>query len=256
MLGDEDGMSPPHGWASPMIGGDEFRHVACTVSDGVARLTLRRPEKRNAVTAAMWEAVLAHLDSAAARSDVRVLLVQGSERVFCAGADLSSIKRADGTASDDYVDLAVRAFTAVADFPAPSVACIEGPCMGAGCSLALACDLRFAHPSAFFAVPAVKHGIVYDTPSVDRLSALLGPSRAGRMLFTAERIDARRAADIGLVDDCAEDLDRLVTDFVDAVRAGDAATVLALRRALRPPTSKLAEKAVDDHHRVLGRTAP
>ena len=239
-----------------MTGGGGSRHVTCTVRDGVVRLTLRRPEKRNAVTAAMWEAVLAHLDDASARSDVRVLLVQGSEGFFCAGADLASVKRPDGTPSDAYVDLAVRALTAVADFPAPSVARIEGPCIGAGCSLALACDLRFAHPGAFFAIPAVKHGIVYDAPSVNRLSALLGPSRAGRMLFTAERIDARRAADIGLVDDCAEDLDRLVSDFVDAVRSGDAATVLALRRTLRPPTSASREKGVDDPHRVLGRSAP
>ena len=115
-----------------MTGGGGSRHVTCTVRDGVVRLTLRRPEKRNAVTAAMWEAALAHLDDASARSDVRVLLVQGSEGFFCAGAHLASVKRPDGTPSDAYVDLAVRALTAVADFPAPSVARIEGPCIGAG----------------------------------------------------------------------------------------------------------------------------
>lgn len=214
-----------------VIGSTE--HIGFDVVDGVAELTLRRPEKRNAISAAMWESILAHLGDASGRADVRVLVVSGSGGVFCAGADLASVRDADGTPSASFIALAVRAVSAIATFPVPSVARIEGPCIGAGCSIALACDVRFAHPNAVFAVPAVRYGIVYDEASIARLAALLGPSRAARLLYTAERLDAVGAASAGLVDECGENLDGLVTDFVDAVKLGDRSTIVATRRLFR-----------------------
>ena len=177
------------------------------VSGGVAVLSLRRSEKRNAVSREMWEAIERHLRLAADRDDVRVLVLQGSGGSFSAGADLSGIKSTQPGAAKALTEAAARAISAVASFPVPSLARIEGPCIGGGCSLALACDLRFATPSSIFGIPAVRHGLVYDEGALARLAELIGPSRAARMLYTAERYDGRRAAQLGLVDECGDNLD-------------------------------------------------
>jgi enoyl-CoA hydratase/carnithine racemase len=205
--------------------------VAFDVSGGIAVLELRRPHKRNAVSGPMWEAILAHLGAAAGRADVRGLVLQGSGGVFCAGADLGAVKDADPSASASFRELAVRAIEAVAALPIPTVARVEGPCIGGGCSLALACDLRFAHSGATFAIPAVRHGIVYDEESIARLVALVGPSGAARMLYTGVRLSGADAERIGLVDGCGEDLDGLVADCVEAIAAADPGTI-AVHRAL------------------------
>ncbi|HJT95909.1 MAG TPA: enoyl-CoA hydratase/isomerase family protein [Mycobacterium sp.] len=208
-------------------------HVGFDISDGVAVLELRRPDKRNALSRDMLETILTHLDAAAGRPDVRVLVVQGGTGVFCAGADLAAVKERDGSASASFRELVVRTVTAIAEFPVPSVASVDGPCVGAGCSLALACDIRFAHPNASFAIPAVRHGIVYDEDSIARLATLVGPSRAARMLYTGLRLDGTQAERIGLVDECSHDLDRLVGDCVGVLAAADPSTVAAHRNLLR-----------------------
>lgn len=213
---------------SPKIG-----DVAFDVADGMAILELRRPQKRNAMSAEMCESIAEFLSVAADRPDIRVLVVQGSGGVFSAGADLGAVKDANGTASDTFREVYVRALAAVADFPVPSVARIDGVCIGGGCSLALACDLRFAHPSATFGIPAVRHGIIYDEQSVGRLLRLVGPSRSARMLYTAERIDAAEAVKFGFVDECSEDLDALITEFSRSVALGHPDTVIATRRLLQ-----------------------
>lgn len=209
------------------------RNVDFAVENGLATLELRRPEKRNSVTREMWEDVIGHLQDARDRDDVRVLVIRGAGGVFSAGADLASVKDADGVVSDSYHQLAVKALAAIADFPVPSVALVEGPCIGAGCSIAVACDLRFAHPDASFGVPAVRHGILYDRQSIARLVELMGPGGAARFMYTAERIDGVRAAEVGLVDECASDPDVLVADFVSHVLLGDRETMARTRALLR-----------------------
>lgn len=212
-------------------------HIWFGVRDHVATLELARPDKRNAMTAAMWAAVLAHLDAASREPDVRALVVRGAGGAFCAGADLSAVKEPDGSASLPYRRLAARGIAAVAEFPVPTLARVAGPCIGAGCGLALACDIRFAHPDATFAIPAARHGIVYDERSIARMVALLGPSRAAKMLYSGESVDAPRALSIGLVDECATDLDSACSRFLDAVLMGDPATITATRTILRATAS-------------------
>lgn len=201
-------------------------------------LELRRPDKRNAVSWHMWETILKHLDEAGGRTDVRVLVVQGSAGVFCAGADLAAVKERDGSASASFRELVVRTVTAIAEFPVPSVARVDGPCIGAGCSLALACDIRFAHRNAIFAIPAVRHGIVYDEDSIARLASLVGPSRAARMLYTGVPIDGMQAERIGLVDECSRHLDQLMADCVGTLTSGDPSTIAAHRNVLRATASR------------------
>ena len=208
-------------------------HVGFDVIGRVAVLELRRPNKRNAVSGEMWRAILTHLHEVSRLPHIRVLVVKGSGGVFCAGADLASVKQPDGRASASFRELAIRTVAAIASCPVPSVARVEGACIGAGCSIALACDIRFADPSATFQIPAVRHGIVYDEGSIARLVGLVGPSRAARLLYTGIRVDGVQAARIGLVDECSEALDRVVADCVGAIEAGDPGTIAAHRALVR-----------------------
>jgi enoyl-CoA hydratase/carnithine racemase len=217
-------------------GGD----VIFRIDGGAAILQLNRPAKRNALSQAMWEAICAALAEAAARPDVRAFVFTGLPGVFCAGADLTALRGGGGEAGGGsreaaarYREVSLRGYDAVRDFSLPTIAAIDGLCIGGGNNLALACDIRLASPRASFAIPAVRHGIVYDRPTVTRLVELMGSGRASHLLFTAGRIDAARAAETGLVDILTDDLDAELADFLDALRAADMPTLLAIRDTIR-----------------------
>ena len=210
-------------------GGD----VIFRIDGGAAILQLNRPAKRNALSQAMWEAICAALSEAAARPDVRAFVFTGLPGVFCAGADLTALRSDDRETATRYRKISLHGYDAVRDFSLPTIAAIDGLCIGGGNNLALACDIRLASPRASFAIPAVRHGIVYDRPTVTRLVELMGSGRASHLLFTAGRIDAARAAETGLVDILADDLDAELTDFLDALRAADMPTLLAIRDTIR-----------------------
>ncbi|MER5932152.1 enoyl-CoA hydratase-related protein [Streptomyces sp. NPDC002054] len=167
-----------------------------SVADGVATIVISHPAKRNAMTAAMWRALPELLAGYAADPAVRVLVLTGEGRTFCAGADISSL-----AGSEDPQALAVAAEEALAAFPKPTLAAIRGHCVGGGTQLAAACDLRFATEDALFGVTPARLGIVYPASSTRRLAALVGPSAAKYLLFSAELIDAERALRTGLVDE-------------------------------------------------------
>ena len=210
-------------------GGD----IIFRVDDGAAILQLNRPAKRNALSQAMWEAIRAALAEAADRPDVRAFVFTGLPGVFCAGADLTALKSGDREAAALYREISLRGYEAVRGFSLPTIAVIDGLCIGGGNNLALACDIRLASPRASFAIPAVRHGIVYERPTVTRMVELMGSGRASHLLFTAGRIDAARAAETGLVDILTDDLDAELADFLDALRAADMPTLLAIRDTIR-----------------------
>ena len=115
----------------------------------------------------------------------------------------------------------------------PTFSVIAGLCIGCGNNLAQACDIRMASPRASCAIPAAGLGIVFDRPTVTRLVELIGAGRASHLLLTAGRIDVARAAETGLVDILTEDLDAELTDFLNALRAADIPTLLAIRDTIR-----------------------
>lgn len=173
---------------------------------GVATLVLDRPERRNAVTLAMWQSLPRVLDGLAALPSVRALLVTGAGGTFSAGADIgelaevySSAERADAYHADN-----VAAEEALAAFPHPTIAVLDGYCMGGGCQLAVACDLRFAAEEARLGITPAKLGVVYPAVPTLRLARLVGPARAKYLLFSGEWVTARRAEQFGLVDEVVE----------------------------------------------------
>jgi enoyl-CoA hydratase/carnithine racemase len=193
---------------SPKAGPPRLTH---TVADGVATVVISNPAKRNAMTAGMWQALPDLLEGLAAERAVRALVLTGEGDTFCAGADISSLREP----GQDPQSLAVRAEEALAAFPKPTLAVVRGYCVGGGCQLAAACDLRFAEQDALFGVTPAKLGIVYPAASTRRLAALVGPAAAKYLLFSGELIGTERALRTGLVDEVlpADELGRRAAEF-------------------------------------------
>ncbi|WP_106396674.1 enoyl-CoA hydratase/isomerase family protein [Actinocorallia populi] len=188
--------------------------LECAVRDGVATVTIDNPAKRNAMTARMWRELPDLLAPLAKDPAVRVLVLTGAGADFCAGADISEladINRRGGA------NLSSRAEEALAAFPAPTVAAIRGFCVGGGCQLAAACDVRFAEHGARFAITPAKIGIVYPPTAIGRLTGLVGPASAKYLLYSAELVTAEHALRIGFLDETAEDVGARVDAFVETL---------------------------------------
>lgn len=167
----------------------------------VAVLHLDNPAHHNAITAAMWQAIPGLVDEARNNPAVRVIAVRGAgERAFSAGADISEFETArSGSAVKSYDALNEAAFAALAGCPKPTVAVIQGPCLGGGLGLALCCDLRLAGDTATFAIPAARLGLGYPPRWLLPLLTAVSPASAKEILFTAERFSAAQALSMGLV---------------------------------------------------------
>ncbi|MEV7423464.1 enoyl-CoA hydratase/isomerase family protein [Streptomyces sp. NPDC091212] len=201
-----------------------------TVTDGTAHVVIHHAAKRNAMTAPMWRELPPLLDRLAADPAVRVLVLTGGGGTFCAGADISSL-RDPAAPGEEPQALAVRAEEALAAFPRPTLAAVRGHCVGGGCQLAAACDLRFAEEGALFGVTPARLGIVYPESSTRRLVSLVGPATAKYLLFSAELIDTDRALRTGLVDEVlpAGELDKRVAEFTRLLVSRSALTQAAAK---------------------------
>jgi len=202
------------------------------VEGGIARLTLNRPEVRNAVPAGCWAELGAVAREAAAGA--RLLVVAGAGPAFCAGADIGDFAamREDEAAREAFRRDMRSGIDALAAIPGPTIAAIHGPCFGAGVALAMACDMRVATPGARFAVTPAKFGISYPQEDVHRLLALAGPGQAARLLLTALPITAEEALRIGLVEILAADLEAAVEALAAAILAGSGDSHSVLKRGI------------------------
>lgn len=172
-------------------------------SDEVATLELHRPAQRNAITVAMWNALPEVAADVASDPAIRVLLVRGSgDEAFSAGADLAELPEIYGNVEHTraYVAAMHGAERALRDLSIPTIALIRGFCLGGGCGLALACDLRYAASDASFGIPASKLGLAYSFSDTAALIEAVGPARAKDLLFSGRVIEAQEALSIGLVD--------------------------------------------------------
>jgi len=170
----------------------------------IGELVLNRPEKRNALTRAMWQSIPAQLNNAAAQPGLRVLIVRGEGGAFAAGADIGEFEDVYATkeSADAFSDEVAVALNALADFPLPTIARIEGACIGAGCGIALACDLRYCAPNAKFGITPAKLGLLYPLNDTRRLVDAVGLAVARDMLFSARHLEAEEAVTTGLVNAC------------------------------------------------------
>ena len=173
--------------------------VRLEVADGVGTIRVDRP-KMNALNEQVQEEIRAAAVEAGERDDVKAVVVYGGERVFAAGADVKEM------ADMSYTDMVKRsgglqsAFTAVARIPKPVVAAITGYALGGGCELALCADVRFAAADATLGQPEILLGIIPGAGGTQRLTRLVGPSKAKDLIFTGRFVKAEEALAIGLVD--------------------------------------------------------
>lgn len=207
--------------------------------DGVATVRIDRPGRRGALTARMWQAVPDLLAGLARDPGTAVLVLTGTGGVFSAGADILELREHYTTeeAADAYHALNSAAEQALADFPKPTIAMVSGACVGGGCQLAAACDLRVADTTARFGVTPARLGIVYDAGATRRLARLVGPAAAKYLLFTGELIDAEHALRIGLVDQVwpPQDAERQTAALARTIAARSQLTVRAAKETIDAP---------------------
>jgi 2-(1,2-epoxy-1,2-dihydrophenyl)acetyl-CoA isomerase len=207
---------------------------------GIATITLDRPQVRNALGPDGWHAIGEAVARAAADDEVRALVVTGAGEAFCAGGDVKTMPERlalPPAARRAQLVSDAQAVRAIAELGKPVVARIDGPCMGAGLGLALACDLRVASVRARFGVPFHRLGLTADFGVLHLLTRAVGHARAAELLLVGEAIDAARAETIGLVQRvvAVENLDAevaaLVQRLADGPPVAQALTKAGLHRA-------------------------
>ena len=186
----------------------------------VATLLLNRPDSHNAIRLQMYEALPGVLEEIDDDRTVKVLVVRGSGRkAFASGADISEFRdvRANADTARSYNQRVAAAERALEGMSKPTIAMVHGYCIGGGCGLALACDMRFADDNASFAITPAKLGLVYSLESTKRLVDVVGPAQAKWILMSGHRVDARRAHQIGLADEVVspDDLEKFTYEFAE-----------------------------------------
>src|SRR3989337_17488 len=188
--------------------------ILLDISDGLATITLNRPERLNALNGELLDMLPGVIQKVADDKDVRCLVVTGAGRGFCAGGDIAGMASGETLPNENPVARLRRleeTSRLLHEMPKPPFAMGNGPAAGAGLSIALACDIRIAGESARFGTAFVRIGFSGDYGGTWMLQRLVGPAKARELYFTGDLIDAREAARIGLVNRTVPD-DQLASE--------------------------------------------
>jgi enoyl-CoA hydratase len=226
--------------------------VLFTSTGSVAFLTFNRPETRNALTWAMYDALAEACDRVDADDNIRVFVLRSAAGAFASGTDISQFagftSGADGIAYERRVENVVDRLERVT---VPTVAQVQGVAAGAGCVIAMACDLRVCTPSAQFGIPIARTlGNCLSAANTARLLDLVGPAVTKDLMFTGRLLDAREAASLGLVTCMAdpERIDDAVRELADQIAANAPLTIRAAKDVVRRIAvhRRLAPSGADD----------
>jgi enoyl-CoA hydratase/carnithine racemase len=195
-------------------------------ADGIGWMTFNNPERHNAVSMEMWQAAERILADFTADDAVRVVVIHGAGgKAFVSGADISKFEseRSSEAAVAAYQAQTARVYDALSDCPKPTIAMIQGHCIGGGTALAVCCDIRICGATASFGVPAAKLGLGYPLGGIRKLVDLVGPSFAKEIFFTAKKWSADDARVMGLVNRVVPNdaLEATVLDYARTI-AGNA----------------------------------
>ena len=227
--------------------------ILSRVDGATGHVVFNNPDRRNAVSLEMWQAVEETIDAYAADPAVRVVVFSGAGgKAFVSGADISKFEseRATREAVRHYSVTTARVYEKIERLPKPTIAKIDGYCVGGGVALAVCCDLRICGEGSRFSVPAAKLGLGYGFAGVNRLVALVGPSFAKEIFFTARLFTAEEAKVMGLVN-------RVVPDGEVAAVAEETATGITANAPLTVDSIKfiVGETLKDPDARDLDRCA-
>ncbi len=236
--------------------GIEYRNVIVDVGEADARITLNRPEKRNALSLDLMEELIAALREVSARECVRAIVIEGAGPAFSAGHDLAEMIDRDEAFFSHLFEVCTVVMETIQDLPQPVIAKVHGIATAAGCQLVAACDLAVAAEGARFGTPGVKIGLFCSTPMVP-VSRAVGRKRAMQMLLTGETIDAATALDWGLVNRVvpAAELDAAVAELVEAISRSSSYTVAVGKRAFYDQVDRAEHDAYEQTKTVMTENA-
>ena len=200
----------------------------------IGHMIFNQPEKRNAVSLAMWERAQEILDEFEADPAIRVVVLSGAGgKSFVSGADISEFESQRGTAeAQQYYNTQTAAvYARIERFPKPTIAMINGFCVGGGLNLACVCDIRIASDDLQIAMPAAKLALGYPFSAINRLKNIVGIANARHLMFTAQRADATWCKDAGFAQQIVakDDLDKTVTEYANTIAANAPLTVAAMK---------------------------
>ena len=202
--------------------------VLSSTDNGIGRIVLNRPDKRNALTHAMMMAILDALDGFGRDDAVRVVVLSAAGTSFCSGVDLADMQTVrEQRGSFDY-ELLPEVFTRLGAHRNPTVAMVQGSAVAGGCELALHCDIRIGSPSTKFIMPLAKLGLGLPCEAAERLVAMAGKTAAADMLLTGNPIEGLRAERVGLLTQVV-DADQLEAETETIVRQIASNAPLSLR---------------------------
>jgi enoyl-CoA hydratase len=197
-------------------------------------IRFNNPARHNALSVDMWEAVPPLLDVASHDDRVRLVVFSGAgEKSFVSGADITQFEdqRAAKEAVDRYEKMAEECLQSIANFAKPTLACIQGYCIGGGVNVAISCDIRIASSNSVFSIPAARLGLGYRYSAMKNLVDLIGPGNAKDLFFSARKIDANEARFLGLISRVCEpaDLPALLKEYTDALAVNAPITIAAAK---------------------------
>ena len=220
----------------------------------IGTMTFNNPERHNAVSLEMWEAAAKILDDFAADDEVRVVVLTGAGgKSFVSGADISKFEdeRAGREAVERYNATTEKVYSTLAAFQKPTIAMIQGYCIGGGLNLAICCDLRFCSEGSRFGLPAAKLGLGYGYAGLKRFIDTIGPSHTKDIFFSARQFDAAEALAMGAVNRVLPDpeLASFVREYAQGVAANAPLTVEAIKQisveVLKPESERDLGRAAD-----------
>ena len=221
--------------------------IVSSQEGGVAHILFNNPERRNAVSLEMWQAVGRALEGFAADERVRVVVLSGAGgKAFFSGADVSRFEqeRASAEAIRHYNATTAEVTNQLAGFPKPTIAQITGSCVGGGVALAVCCDLRICGEGSRFGIPAARLGLGYGFSGVNRLVQLVGPAFAKEIFFTARLFSAAEAHQMGLVNRVVPDdqVAAYVAEYAQSITENAPLTVGSIKTIVAETQKDAAER--------------
>ena len=234
----------------------EYRDLLVSTDGPAARITLNRPEKRNALSLELMQELIGALRAVAAHPETRAIVIDAAGPAFSAGHDLSEMIGRDEAFLDELFATCTQLMQTIHELPQPVIAKVHAVATAAGCQLVAACDLAVAADGARFATPGVKIGLFCSTPMVP-VSRAVGRKRAMQMLLTGEPIDAATALDWGLVNQVvpADQLEEAVDQLVDAIARSSSYTVALGKQAFYDQVDRAEPDAYEHTKAVMTENA-
>src|SRR3989449_2540120 len=208
--------------------------ILCAIADGIATITLNRPERRNALNTAMLEGLHRRFDELERDARVRVVVIRGAGTAFCSGRDLEEMSRRPRDPLEPESDV-IGVFQQIEASGRPTIAMVHGAAYAGGCELALHCDLRIAADVARFAMPLARIGLVVPFALGQKLVEIIGPAFTRQILLTGQPVDAGRAYEMGMVHAVvpAADLERATYDLAKTIADNAPLSLAGMKSTIR-----------------------